>query len=107
MRWGRRPVMSRPWYRSRPAVGALRPVMRLNSVVLPAPLGPIRPKSSPRGTENDTRLTAMTPPKLHVRASTDSISAAGAEPLPDSAAGGLTPCLRDGGQDPGARATPA
>ncbi len=84
-------------------MGALRPVMRLNSVVLPAPLGPIRPKSSPRCTENDTRLTAMTPPKLQVSASTDSMSVARADPLSD---GALTPCLCDG-RGPGARGAPA
>ena len=41
------PVMSAPSKRTRPAVGGSVPVIRLNSVVLPAPFGPIRPRISP------------------------------------------------------------
>src|SRR6059036_335194 len=35
----------------------------LRSVVLPAPLGPITERISPRGTSRLTRVTACTPPK--------------------------------------------
>src|SRR6516162_2966841 len=37
--------------------------MMLNSVVLPAPLGPISPKISPSSTVNDTSSKARSPPK--------------------------------------------
>src|SRR3954468_14966113 len=36
--------------------------MRLNSVVLPAPFGPIRPRISPSLTTRSTVRTAMSPP---------------------------------------------
>src|SRR5262245_29508636 len=39
------------------------PVSRLTSVVLPAPLGPIRPRISPGATEKSTALVATSPPK--------------------------------------------
>src|SRR5579864_8729290 len=51
------------------------PVMRLASVVLPAPLGPISPRISPASTARLTRLVARTPPKRLLR-SWVSISAA-------------------------------
>ena len=35
-----------PWCRMRPLSGAKKPVIRLNSVVLPAPLGPMMPTIS-------------------------------------------------------------
>src|SRR5712664_4012116 len=51
--------------------------MTLTSVVLPAPLGPIRPEIDPCSTSRDTPSTACTPPKcrwtLSRRRSTDSI----------------------------------
>ena len=37
--------------------------MQLNSVVLPAPFGPIRPQISPRPTSNYTLSSATMPPK--------------------------------------------
>src|SRR6267378_666454 len=37
--------------------------MALTSVVLPAPLGPIRPRIDPFSTSSDTSSTARTPPK--------------------------------------------
>src|ERR1700737_361719 len=50
--------------------------MTLTSVVLPAPLGPIRPWIEPCSTSRDTPSTARTPPKcrwtLSSRRSTDS-----------------------------------
>ena len=45
------PVMSRPLKPTRPESGARCPVMTLNSVVLPAPLGPITAEISPGSTE--------------------------------------------------------
>ena len=41
--WGLRRVMSRPSSSTRPELGPSRPVTTLKSVVLPAPLGPMRP----------------------------------------------------------------
>ena len=48
-------VMSWPRKRTRPRVGGCRPVMTLNSVVLPAPFGPIRPVTVPPSTDMLTR----------------------------------------------------
>src|SRR6266480_3108685 len=48
--------------------------MRLNTVLLPEPLGPIRPRISPSATSNETLLTAVKPPKLFVSCSTFSNS---------------------------------
>src|SRR5262249_60375641 len=42
----------------------------LNIVLLPAPLGPLRPRISPCSTRNDTLLTAVKPPKRLVSPST-------------------------------------
>ncbi|OGD11932.1 MAG: hypothetical protein A2Y86_00475 [Candidatus Aminicenantes bacterium RBG_13_62_12] len=53
-----------------PEVGWSRVERTLMVVVFPAPLGPRRPKSSPSGTENDTRSTAVTSLKVLVRFST-------------------------------------
>src|SRR5712671_6469858 len=46
-----------------PASGARLPVIRLNSLVLPAPLPPIRLVMVPAFTSNDRSLTARRPPK--------------------------------------------
>src|SRR5471032_3703240 len=46
-----------------PPVGRTRPEMALNSVVLPAPLGPTRPTTSCVPTVRLTALTAVRPPK--------------------------------------------
>src|ERR1700753_1542888 len=40
--------------------------MTLNSVVLPAPLGPITPRTSPRETSSDTSSSAVMPPNATV-----------------------------------------
>ena len=42
-------------------------LIRLNTVVLPAPLGPISVNTSPRRTSKLTSLTASTPPKRTLR----------------------------------------
>ena len=63
---GRAVVMSVPSCNSEPDVGGVMPVTTLNSVVLPAPFGPITPNTSPAFTANETPSTAVTPPKRRV-----------------------------------------
>jgi hypothetical protein len=46
----------------------MKAVIKLNSVVLPAPLGPISPKISCFLTLKDTLFTATKPPKRRVNA---------------------------------------
>src|SRR5262245_23677043 len=46
----------------------------LKMVLLPEPLGPMRPRISPGSTANDTLLTAVNPPKRLVRLATVSMS---------------------------------
>src|SRR5205807_3796985 len=70
MRSGRRPVMAAPSKVMRPPVGRRNPVMQLNAVVFPAPLGPMMLRISRGRTVNDTSATATSPPKRMVRAST-------------------------------------
>ncbi len=43
-------------------IGLVTPAMMLNSVVLPAPFGPISPGIEPRGTSNAQASTAVSPP---------------------------------------------
>ena len=57
---GKRP-MSRPFSAMRPALAAVMPEMRLNSVVLPAPLGPITACTAPVATCMSTASTATSP----------------------------------------------
>src|SRR6266481_6909940 len=54
--------MSSPWNRMRPEVGCSWPVGSLNSVLLPAPLGPMRQRSSRSARQRFTSRTASTPP---------------------------------------------
>ena len=56
-------LMTSPLKLTLPAVGFNCPVSRLNSVVLPAPLGPMMLTISPWRRSNDTLLTATRPPK--------------------------------------------
>ena len=56
MRWP--PKVIAPWS------GGSNPVMALNRVVLPAPLGPIRAVTWSWGITADTSSTATTPPKV-------------------------------------------
>src|ERR1700674_1888637 len=60
----------------RPASGARLPVMRLNAVVLPAPLPPIRLVIVPGFTSNESSLTACNPPKDFDSSSTRRIGSA-------------------------------
>ena len=75
------PVMSRSRKRTRPAVGGCSPVMTLNSVVLPAPFGPISPVIVPGSAETDASSTAVMPPKRTVTPVTSSNAMAGHLPL--------------------------
>src|SRR5947209_1763505 len=64
---GGSPVMSEPSSSTRPDVGRSRPEMRLNSVVLPAPFGPITASSSPSRTSSPTPETIVAPPMTSPR----------------------------------------
>ena len=46
-----------------PTVGVMKPASIRMVVDLPAPLGPRKPSTSPRGTSNDTLSTAVNAPK--------------------------------------------
>ena len=61
------PVTSWPPTSTRPAVGLSKPVTRLMVVVLPEPLGPMRPRMSPRSSVKETSSTARRPAKSLVR----------------------------------------
>src|SRR5690242_6331789 len=52
------------------------PLMMLNSVVLPAPLGPITPVMLPFSTLKETSSSAVTPPKIWVMPQTSSMAGA-------------------------------
>src|SRR3954447_7392012 len=71
------PVMSTPLNRTRPLVGGCSPLMTLNSVVLPAPFGPMRPVIEPGSADSDASLTAVMPPKRTVTPVTSSKAMAG------------------------------
>src|SRR5262249_23421874 len=55
--------MSAPRNNTSPDVGANSPQIRLTIVLLPEPLGPMRPRIVPSGTVRSTPSTARTPPK--------------------------------------------
>ena len=63
-------VTSRPSSATRPEVGDCSPLITLKHVVLPAPLGPIRPVTVPRSTSNEAWSTAVTPPNWTTTSST-------------------------------------
>src|SRR5262245_18854737 len=69
---GGTPVTSRPLSTTRPVSARRWPVIRLNSVVLPAPLGPMIALTLPLGTSNETRETATKPSNALVRSRTSS-----------------------------------
>lgn len=62
IRCGASPAISEPSNRIDPELGASVPESMLKIVLLPEPLGPIRPRISPCSTLNDTLLTAVKPP---------------------------------------------
>src|SRR5581483_11835668 len=66
MRFGGRPVTSSPFSHTCPDVGRSTPVRQLKNVLLPAPLGPMIARISPRGTSMLTLLSAVSPPKRTV-----------------------------------------
>src|SRR3954469_25453069 len=55
-----------------PVEGLRKPLSTLNSVVLPAPLGPTRPQT-PAGSSSETPSRGLTPPKATVRSLTRSM----------------------------------
>ena len=67
---GRRPLRVSPRQRSVPSSGRVKPQTTLNSVVLPAPFGPMTPSTSPCSTWRLTALSAVRPPKRTVTPST-------------------------------------
>src|SRR5512134_417222 len=77
------PVTSRPLKRTCPLSGRRCPVMRLNSVVFPAPLGPMMALIEPRGTLRLTPATAWKPSKARATPRTSSMMRPAAEPAPD------------------------
>src|SRR5579872_6766091 len=79
MRCGGVPVMSRPSSVTVPLSGSRCPVIRLNSVDLPAPFGPITAAIWPVSTVRLTSLTARKPAKDFDRPAISSIEA-----LPDA-----------------------
>src|SRR3954466_6828948 len=60
---GRSPSIRRPSNVTAPASARIMPPTRLNTVVLPEPLGPISAVIEPRGTSNEQPSTARRPPK--------------------------------------------
>src|SRR5258708_9065764 len=60
---GKSPATSCPATASSPESGRTRPPSAEMSVVLPAPLGPRRPKNSPASTASETPASAVTAPK--------------------------------------------
>ena len=64
------PAISSPPSLMEPAVGMYMPAMQLNVVLLPEPLGPMRPRISPSSTSNDTFDTAVKPSNILVRPET-------------------------------------
>src|SRR5262245_31415628 len=68
------PAISLPSSRIEPELGRSVPAIRLKVVLLPEPLGPMRPRISPACTSKDTWLTARNPPKRLQRPSTLSIT---------------------------------
>ena len=62
IRLARAPVVSVPANVTRPPVGRYMPVTQLNSVVLPAPFGPMTAVTEPGAIVNDTSSSAVSPP---------------------------------------------
>ena len=56
----------------RPPLGAIKPRITRNRVVLPAPFEPMSPQNPPASTENDTRSRTRRPPSDTLTSSTRS-----------------------------------
>src|SRR5580704_10090197 len=80
---GAMPVTSRSLKTTRPSSGCRCPVIRLNSVVFPAPLGPMIALIEPRGTVKETPPTAWKPSKLLRTSRTSSTGRPPLEPAPE------------------------
>src|SRR5215470_223648 len=81
--------MSWPSKTMRPPVGRSTPVRQLKKVDLPAPLGPMMARISPRRTLTETLLSAVRPPKRIERPSVLRITGAGPpRPAPAGATSG-------------------
>ena len=63
-------TITSPFNATAPFVGAYTPVITLKAVVLPAPLGPMRPMISPLFTSRLRSSTATTPPNCMVMSET-------------------------------------
>ena len=74
---GGTPTRLRPRNRISPPSGREKPESRLNTVVLPAPLGPMRPRISPSAIAKESARTAWRPPKRFESAETSSRLTAG------------------------------
>src|SRR5215472_11385725 len=73
-RWTGSPISSWPSNLAEPCVARSTPEIKLNTVVLPAPLGPTRLTISPSSTSKDRSSTATSPPKVTVRSRTSRIT---------------------------------
>ena len=93
--------------RTLPELALTRPVQALNVVVLPAPLGPIRPVIVPAGACSDTSSTATSPPKRTVTRSTvrSGMATFMSKPSPDARvrSGRGPDCLADPAPEPAQR----
>ena len=80
MAWGARSRRLRPSYVTRPSSGSYTRLTTLNSVVLPAPFGPISAQISPSPTVNDSCRRATMPPKRTVTSETSTSAAMASSP---------------------------
>src|SRR5512145_1996945 len=78
-----RGIDSWPSYRTPPASGAVMPMSIRSVVVLPAPLGPRKPKISPDRTSKDRSRTACRSPKRFEIPCTSRMGVIAAPPRPD------------------------
>src|SRR5579862_4139909 len=69
IRCGACPAIDRPANRTSPELGWYTPVITLNTVVLPAPLGPMRLTISRSSTSRSSSASAWSPPKCSERRS--------------------------------------
>jgi|GEM_PF-4469680 hypothetical protein len=74
--------MDRPWNRMSPEVGRKVPVIRLNSVVLPAPFGPMSPLICPGRTRSETSFRAINPPNAFETRRTSRSGCVSRSPVP-------------------------